>query len=454
MASRRLHCMLVFVLCLTGCRWTRSDQSSAVTWPAPRADVGSQAELVALQQTPAPTDPFVVPSTTVPGQVPASQIVQPNLADCLRFALESQPRLAAQQATLAAAEDSRRAIEKLHIPASLTPAIPVRLKQATLGVAAAAAGLDLATRETVYAVTRTYFAVLYAREQETIAQGVVERLTAAKDAAAQALKAGDRDATAADVSRTTVYLRLAEARRVQASQGVKKAMAALREACGMGDQVVLETPAGRLPAVDPKINRDEIVAAALARRGDLMQVRIFSQLACLEVDAQSSGFTQRMQTFASGSNINSVPVPQGSRSPEYRPGAVPPEMPATLVGSRKERVKHAQTLSARAEAVVETTRNLIVLEADEALLRFEEASQQARHAKEAAEVGEKLADELRKDFAAGLKVKVEEVVTARVLAAQAQAEYNEYHFKQIVAMADLERIAAGGFSAGLVQPSK
>jgi outer membrane protein TolC len=129
-------------------------------------------------------------------------------------------------------------------------------------------------------------------------------------------------------------------------------------------------------------------------------------------------------------------------------------MPTLLVGSRPERVKHAQDLSARAEAVLEATRQLVALEAADAFLRWEEAERQARQAREAAEVGEKLADDLSRDFRAGLKVKVEEVASARVLAAEARSQYIEYLYRQILALADLERVTARGFRAGLVEPPR
>jgi hypothetical protein len=114
-------------------------------------------------------------------------------------------------------------------------------------------------------------------------------------------------------------------------------------------------------------------------------------------------------------------------------------------------VKQAQDLSARAEAVLAATRNLVALEAADAFLRWEEAEQQARQAHQAAEVGEKLADDLGKDFRAGLKVRVEEVVSARVLAAEARSQYNESLYRQILALADLERVTVGGIRAGLVE---
>ena len=126
-------------------------------------------------------------------------------------------------------------------------------------------------------------------------------------------------------------------------------------------------------------------------------------------------------------------------------------MPTLLAGSRPERVKHAQDLNARAVAGVEEARNLIALEAEDAFLRWEEASGEAAKAREAAETAEQLAEDLRKDFTTGQKVKLDEVLTAQVLAGQARSQYNEYLYRQLLALADLERATAGGFCAGLVE---
>jgi outer membrane protein TolC len=103
--------------------------------------------------------------------------------------------------------------------------------------------------------------------------------------------------------------------------------------------------------------------------------------------------------------------------------------------------------------VTATTRNLIALEADDAFLRWEEASGEASAARQAADAGDKLANEQNKDFVAGLKVKVEDVVNAQVLAAQARSQYNDFLYHQVLALADLERVTAGGFCAGLVEPT-
>jgi outer membrane protein TolC len=228
---------------------------------------------------------------------------------------------------------------------------------------------------------------------------------------------------------------------------------ALREAIGLDPDVHLDVPPAQLPVPQISPDRDEVVKSAIARRGDMIQASIFAQVACLEVEAQGTSFQKKMETFAAGSDIHSRSIPQGEHNNEYRPGAVPPEMPTLLAGSRGERVKRAQTLASRASAVVDVTRNLIALEAEDAFLRWEEAAQQAKQAREAAETGDKLAGDVDKDFTGGAKVKVEDVINARVLTAQARSQYNESLYRQILALADLERITSGGFCPKLVEPA-
>jgi len=123
-----------------------------------------------------------------------------ELHECIQLAKARQPRLAAQRTDLALAENGKRALDSFKLVGLLDAEIPIRRRQAELGLAAASTGLDQAEREMIYAVTRTYITVQYAREQETLARGVVERLGAIHQAAATQLKAGARDITDADVT--------------------------------------------------------------------------------------------------------------------------------------------------------------------------------------------------------------------------------------------------------------
>ena len=328
----------------------------------------STASMAPAQPILGRAEPLVQGNQVVPAPASVVSVGTLNLADCIQMALQRQPRIAAERANLAAAEDGKKSVDDLHIPAVIDREIPIRRRQASLGVTAAAAGVDVAQGETVYAVTRAYYSVLYAREQERIASSVVDRLTALHEAAQAKLKAGDKDISTADVNRALVYLRHAQARRVQAAQGEKRALTSLKEAIGLGPECLLDVPAGRLFDPDPRPTREEVLALALTRRGELVQASIFAQVTCLEVEAQEASMLRRVETFAAGSDIHSTQVAQGFHNGEYRPGATPPAMPTLLVGSRANRVKHAESFHARAEATLEVTRNLITLEAEDAFL--------------------------------------------------------------------------------------
>jgi outer membrane protein TolC len=373
------------------------------------------------------------------------------LAACLNLALQRQPRIAAARASLAAAEDGKQSLDNLLLAPLLEPEIPIRRKQACLGVQAAAANLERAEHEAVYAVTRTYYTVLFAREQEIVARGVVNRLTAINEATRRAVESGARNVASTDVNRTTVYLRLAQTQQYKAAQGVQRALIALREAIGLGPECGIAVPEGKLPTLEARPDRHDVVAQALARRGELVQASVFAEVACLEVQAQSSSVRKRVETFAAGSDIHARQVPQDVHNDEYRPGGIVPEMPTLLAGCRQDRVRHARSLQARAEAMLEGTRNLIALEAEDAFLRWEQATQEVAAGREAMQSGDQLADDLDKDYTSGQRVKVEDVVNARVLASQARARYNEALFHQILALADVERATAGGVCSGTAE---
>jgi outer membrane protein TolC len=388
-----------------------------------------------------------------PGQPPASQpVAAPRLlvlTDAVQLAVAQHPRVVAARASLAAAEDGKQALDALHVPTFLDRELPVRRRQADLGVAAAQAELARSEREAAYGATHSYFTVLYARQQERVARRVVGRLTTLLDSVQQALDAGDKEVTSADLNRTKTYRNLAEARRIEAEEGARRALAALREAVGFEPCDAVDVPSDPLPEPDARPCRDDIVAAALAYRGELAQTALFGEAVRLEVDAQRTSLLKRVDTFAAGSDIHAGEVPPAVRDNEYRPGAVPPEMPAQLAGGRGGRVRHADSLAARAEAAAAANRGLIALEADDAFLRWEQASRQAAAAHIAADSGDLLADDLEAGFRARHKVRVEDVINALALAAQARSQYQEYLYGEILALADLERVTGGAFHAGL-----
>src|SRR5262249_6117938 len=129
---------------------------------------------------------------------------------------------------------------------------------------------------------------------------------------------------------------------------------------------------------------------------------------------------------------------------EYRPGAIGLEMPTLMVGPRRTRVERAGDLAARAAAVVDKTRHLVALEAEDTFLRWEEAARQLPLAKEAADKAQPLAIKTQQNFAGGQSVRVKEVLDSLVHGEQSRAASNEALYRYLIGLAALERVTAGG----------
>jgi outer membrane protein TolC len=370
-----------------------------------------------------------------------------DLAACRQIALQRQPAIAAAQASLDAAQARADGLERQHAVPLVARDLPVRRQQANLGVAIAQAQLEQARWETTYSVTRTYWSVVFAQQQLRVVDDTLARL---RDLKKDTDEAGNwvRD-------QIPVYMKVAQGRRETASSGVERALAALREAMGVGgDFPCFAVADAELPLIPLTICREEIVRLALARRGELVQATAASEVTGHEVEAQSK-FCLRptARTFASGSDLHAHPVPQGTRNGEYRPGAVGLEMPPFLVGSRSARVEQAKALSARAGSVVDKTRSLVALEADDAYLRWLEDSRKLPLYEEAADEARKLADKLQKDVkVVGAAVTYADAIGAGLTATQLRVQANEARYQLLLDLAALERVTAGGFCAGFEAP--
>ncbi len=383
------------------------------------------------------------------GQAPEESVPQRQLtlADCVAIGLARQPTIAAHRASLSAAETQVQALDNLHLAAMISRELPIRKEQAAQGVTIAAAGLDQAERETVYAVTRNYFSVIYASKQEAVVNGLLNKLKAAQEKAALLAKAGNPDfvVTDVDVDRLASNIDLYQLRQIEAAVGFKRAAAALREAMGVAPHTRVFIARIDLPPAENIPGKDELIALALARRGEMIQAQTALCVTQLEVQAQQSGCLPMKQTFASVADIHVRPIPEGVSNTEYRPGAIGLEMPPTLVGKRADRVQRAEDLSMRAAAVVDKTRNLITLELEEAYYKWEDATRKLRALSQTRERALRVAKSVQARFDIG-KIAGEELIRAQTLPDQAQAAYNEALYNHALALAALERITAGGFT--------
>jgi outer membrane protein TolC len=372
-----------------------------------------------------------------------------TLEECIQIGLEQQPSLTAARASLAAALDSQRAIEDLRLAGILEHELPIRRQQACLGVAIARAGLAQTEWETIYAITRTYYTAVYAHQQELVARDLVSKLKLYREKALFLVKKGDPNSvvTQVDVDRLAANIDLYQLKHVQAAVGLERAKAALREAMGLDPCVHLWLADANLPPPTAVPCRDELLAMALSLRGEMVQATNAARVTELEVCAQEAAHGIEVKTFAAVADIHARPIPQGIANREYRPGAIGLDMPVFLVGRKPDRVARARDLSARAGAVVAKTRNLIALELDDAYLKWREASERLRALAGTAAKAQSVLKTTEARFEIG-SVSGEDIIRAKTLASQVQAEYNDTLFVQALALAALERITAGGYRIG------
>jgi hypothetical protein len=378
-----------------------------------------------------------------------------RLADCLAISQERQPSLTVARTRLAAAQSKLASLESLDGPvARLRHDLPIRRQQGQLGVDSAQADLARLETENRYVVTRAYLSVLYARAQQNALNDLVDDLRYLRERVRASVEKKERpEWTAATVDLITLYLRRAEARRAETDRGIALSLAALREALNVGPTVCLNVADEPIPQPAVRVCREDIIAAAVARRGEAIETNLASEAAALETDAQAARHGRKaVSTFAAAADLHAKHVPQPIYGEEFRPGGVPLAMPNVLVGPRAGRVETAQDLSVQAAAVAEKTRNLIILEAEEAYFGWEEWSRKVAFLGEAEKVGERLGRELHEEFRGPIKRVVETALPESLLAAQARTDYNEALFRHAIALAALERVSGGAFCAGLIAP--
>ena len=375
-----------------------------------------------------------------------------SLGECLAIAMQRQPALQAAEHSLRATELGLQALNNVsNLTTRLSPDIPIRRQQASRGISVATAEVQKVRNEIVYDVSRLYWTYVYARQQESTASDVIEQMEVFYNVVEEIVKAGIPDPKRR-ITQFTLYglqeiIGEVKKLRVTAIAGRNASLAALHEAMGIGPDNPIVPRDTELPVMGGVITKEQVVEFALARRPELVQAASGVDAFRLEVCAQAQiRFRQSVPTHAAGSDLHSRPVPMPARNGEYKPGAVPPEMPPNLVGKTADRVARATEYSLRAEAVYEKTRNLIQLEAQNAYLNYASALSRMREAKKKLDNSRKMVEESRS--AAAAKQDPEMLVRNEALAGKAQAEYLDAVFEHIKTLCTLERVTAGAVRPG------
>lgn len=382
--------------------------------------------------------------------LPASgQTVVPSytLDDCIHLGLDKQPALAAARASLSAAQTGQGALDRLLLARLVARDLSIRKQQAALGVQIAEQGLAQAEWETRYAVTRNYFSVIYARQQEALAADVIRKLSEARNQADKLSKIGDLNikVNKYDVQNIGLAHDLMVVQSKDATAGKFKAMAALREAIGLRYDEEFEVAETTLPAKVLGLDKKELVALGLAQRGELAQAQNAREVTHLEICAQSkTWFSPQVKTFAAASDIHAKPIPQGRANGEYVPGAIGLEMPVFLIGKRHDRMDRARDLNARAHAVVDKTENLVALDVEAMYFKWSEGLEKIQALEKTMPEAESIFSTVKKRFEGG-NATGEEYLRAQTLQDRVQAQLNEAIYEHALGLAGLERATAGGY---------
>ncbi len=376
-----------------------------------------------------------------------------TLAQCIAIALERQPSLAALRSSTAATEAGYRALSNFGTPATfISPDLEIRKQQAKRGLMATSAEFQKLHNEVVQDVTRLYYTSVYAKQQQQLAETVVARLTVLVDIAERLLKE-TKDAKDLEGFNTLklqlMKTGLLEAKKLHATAtlGRQKALAGLREVMGVdGRTFPFQIADKALPVMKQNVplTKDRVVELALERRPELVLAAAGVDAFRLEVYAQGRiPFKRVVPTLASGADIHAKEIPHPVRtSTEYRPGAIIPEMPTQLVGSKYDRVCRAMAFAQRAEALYDKAHNLIIAEAEATFLDFELASEKLTLATEQFKLSKEIQTRVR-DQQEITKAK-DQLVQAEIIASRAQSDYIQAVHDYLLALAALERVTAGG----------
>jgi outer membrane protein TolC len=398
---------------------------------------------VALQ----PPRPANQSEKSEPRPAPPPAPGQPHsLAECIAIAHDRNPTVRAARAALAASEAGQRALGNIHpFTTVLAPDLPIRREQAARGLTVAFAEIQKAETEIAHDVTILYYGFVYARQEEQTATYVIDQLQAFYDIAKNLLET----APTKRVNQFTIYAlqeAIAEVKRlrIDAQIGQRLALAALREALGVEQCSDVVPRDVELPVMGGTVTQEQVVALALANRPELAQAAAGVDVFRLEVCAQDRlRFRTTVPTLASGTDLHARFIPGPSRNGEYRPGALAPELPTTLVGKREDRVARAHAYSTRQDEVYAKTRQLIELEAINSYLAWKSATDKMVLAKERFERSRSAAELGQKNIA-NADIPFETIVRNEALAGRAQADYLTVVYDHIKALARMRRVTAGG----------
>ncbi len=322
-----------------------------------------------------------------------------------------------------------------------------RNEQAKLGVGAAEQG-ELKTRQQiVFEVTRAYYGVLLARELERVADEAQGQFRATEDLAQSLLKGGNVHLTKADVGRAAAARLLADNQKVRAHRAADQALAGLRAAMGLPQAETVEVADDRLRYKEEALDRDALLASALARRPEMAQAELAVRAAELERKLAKAQFHPDVGAFARLTTIqDNRDYPNPTQPTQFAAG-VQASLPLVAGGRRVAERHRADALYEGAVALRDVVRNQVELEVQQADLEWQEMAERLPLAKQAVDSARAAMRAYYVEQELGLEDEdyprhFDNRLSTRLLLSQAEAAYYQQVFAYDLALAKV-RLATG-----------
>jgi outer membrane protein TolC len=315
--------------------------------------------------------------------------------------------------------------------------------QGERGVVVGTAEIQKALEENKYDIIRMYYTFVYARQQEILVGNLVDQLEIYYGVSKELVNQPGSKITRFTLYGMRVSINEVKKLRVTARSGQSAALAALKEAMGVEQCFDFIPRDTELPIMGGTVTEEQVLACAIGRRPEIAMAAAGVDAFRLEVQAQNAiRFRQKVNTLAIGSDLHARFIPGPHRNGDYRPGALSPEMPTTLIGSRESRVARACEISNRQEMLYDKTRDLVVLEALNAFHNWQACTEQLRMARNRFDEGLKIAKDAKETLPT--TGDYEPLIRLQALAGKDQADYVTAVYEHIKALATLERVTSGG----------
>jgi outer membrane protein TolC len=326
--------------------------------------------------------------------------------------------------------------------------IEAQVERAEIGQRASELQVTRTEQLTRFHVAQAYYSILLVLDQYRVVERA-ERHAKNTGRLAQSLyDEGDTSITSVDTLRASTFQNLYGEQRVGLARSYERAYAALKLAMGFEqsfDFMIVDRGLGFSPV---EFSSDEVIAAALARRPEIVQARLGMQAAAWQRRGAQAEYAPDVVAFASFSTISDdASFPNPNDSEEWSAG-VGASLPLFVGGRRTAQVRQAHFTQAQARDRYNQARQFVTQEAQDAYLEYREMLERSQAALEAANDAEQALSDLNRRYQSNLGADLdfskhfEDELTTSFLTVASWTRYYQALYGHQLALARLQLVTA------------